>query len=122
MPESDKEFCRCLKKNCGEVSGKDNCGKDRNVKSCGTCPDGKECSKKGRCVKKGCTPQCTGKVCGDDGCGSVYGIGYPGMPGTTSRGHCLSPSETPTSLHCSPPACNWDCVAGIANCHKNVIV
>ncbi len=51
---------------CGTVS--DGCG---NTLDCGTCSGGATCSNH-QCVVA-CTPDCTGKVCGDDGCGGSCG-------------------------------------------------
>jgi hypothetical protein len=65
---------------CGTTS--DGCG---GTVSCGSCPAGQICSS-GACVA--CTPSCTGKVCGADGCGGSCGSCPTGQvcsaPGTCS--------------------------------------
>ncbi len=42
-----------------------------STQSCGTCPAGQTCTNN-VCIP-GCTPQCTGKQCGSDGCGGNCG-------------------------------------------------
>jgi hypothetical protein len=50
------------------------------------CVEGEKCSEAGQCVNA-CTPNCSGKECGSDGCGGVCGE-CPG-DGTCSNGSCL---------------------------------
>lgn len=56
----------CSAKSCGELDG---CG---NVCVVETCGDGQVCSAEAGCVAA-CTPDCTDKECGDDGCGGLCG-------------------------------------------------
>jgi hypothetical protein len=51
----------------GKTCGNDGCGAGG---TCGTCPSGTQCSSAGTCV---CTPNCSGRQCGDDGCGGTCG-------------------------------------------------
>jgi len=42
---------------------------------CGTCPGTLACSMSGICLCGPCTPNCSGKTCGDDECGGLCGAG-----------------------------------------------
>lgn len=67
----------CAGKECGEVNG---C-------QCGTCDAGEYCDPNNLCK---CQPQCSGKLCGPDGCGGECGICDPGMV-CTAAGLCFDP-------------------------------
>jgi len=62
----------CTSGNCAEFCGL-SCGEN-----CGTCPSNSEqtltCTSSGLCkCDTSCTPDCSGKDCGDDGCGGLCG-------------------------------------------------
>jgi len=65
--------------------------------SCKTCGSGDSCSN-GKCVPN-CTPDCTGKDCGDDGCGGSCGT--CGSGASCSNGKCV--------LNCTPDCTGKDC-------------
>jgi len=73
----------------------------------GTCEDGKVC-KNGMCVKDegSCTPDCSGKVCGDDGCGGTCGTCNAGET-CDANGQCQAGNNA-----CSPSNPNGTCEAG----------
>jgi len=55
-----------------------------------------------------CTPSCTGKVCGDNGCGGSCGTCSSGV---CSSGQCIS--QCPTGqIKCSDGACKETCESG----------
>ena len=76
-----------------------------------TCEEDKEC-KYGECVVP-CTPDCDGKTCGDDGCGTSCGECI--APETCMTGICGEPSAACEGKECGPDgeggSCG-DCVAG----------
>jgi hypothetical protein len=72
IPESDAAFCTRLGKNCGLLSAPDSCGLPRTA-MCGSCTAPQSCNGAGVPNVCGCSPQCQGKVCGDDGCGGTCG-------------------------------------------------
>jgi hypothetical protein len=57
-----------------------------------------------------CTPSCTGKVCGDDGCGGSCGTCGTGQT-CNSAGQCTGGSCTPscTGKTCGPDGCGGTC-------------
>jgi hypothetical protein len=77
----------CGDTKCEAIAGEycDTCEAD-----CG-CKAGDVCLFTGAC----CTPSCTGKVCGDDGCGGSCGVCEPGLG-------CLEGA-------CVPPTCKGSC-------------
>jgi len=95
--------CAAQGKNCGSISN--GCG---GTLSCGSCTAPQTCGGGGTANVCGCTPSCTGKNCGDNGCGG-------------SCGSCTSPA-TCVSGTCTLPACScggdlwWPtCTAGCYN-------
>src|SRR5438067_8932055 len=52
------------------------------------CPSGQTCQN-GQCV---CTPNCTGKTCGDDGCGGSCGSCPSGQTCVSGQCMCVTPS------------------------------
>ena len=56
------------------------------------CPSGQTCQN-GQCV---CTPNCTGKTCGDDGCGGSCGSCPSGQTCVSGQCMCVTPSPPPT--------------------------
>jgi len=132
---SDGEVCvgdsKCCLPDCdGKVCGDDGCGG-----SCGTCGDAELCSAEGQCecefvkcddsccaeglVCVGeevcCAPDCTGKVCGDDGCGGscgecpknhVCGEDFQCKCASDACGEaCCGDEEVCTPVGCCVPQC-----------------
>lgn len=61
---------------------------DTKAFSCVGCAKDKDCSGGGVCqLGTCCTPNCTGKTCGPDGCGGYCGDGCPGSK-CTAKGKC----------------------------------
>ncbi len=92
--------CAAQGVNCGITS--DNCG---GYVYCGTCASGYSCSSN-QCVAS-CTPNCSGKACGSDGCGGSCGTCASGYSCNTS-GQCVA-SCVPS---CSGKACGSDGCGG----------
>lgn len=76
--------------------------------------------------KSGCIPQCEGRVCGDDGCGSVCGSCSAGIACNPVSGTCaelcgngvIDAGET-----CDPPAsCITSCVDDGNSCTSEVLI
>ncbi len=72
-------------------------GSCQSGENCGTCSDcsclaGQTCSN-GQCLNV-CIFQCTGKACGDDGCGGSCGTCQAGQ--SCDNGQCVSPTNTCT--------------------------
>jgi hypothetical protein len=89
----------CVGKNCGEDDG---CG----GKCSGTCPNGGTCQ--GGACAGGCVPDCSGKECGYDGCGST--CGQCPFPQTCTAGKCVcKPWCTTKGLNCGPDGCGGTC-------------
>ena len=72
--------CSAQGKVCGTIP--DGCGGTLN---CGTCGPGQSCQG-GQCVS-GCTASCSGKQCGDDGCGGSCGSCQSGQ--SCEDGQCI---------------------------------
>jgi hypothetical protein len=75
----------CKSKTCAQMGWTCGTGKESNCNkliSCGTCASPKTCVKN-QCI---CTPKCTGKTCGDDGCGGSCGKCI--SPKTCVNGQC----------------------------------
>ncbi len=95
----------CDGRYCGGSNG---CGGD-----CGTCDSGEQCVK-GSCVPDPCTPDCSGRDCGDDGCGGDCGTCAAGLFCTLLTGTC---DEYPQCDHDDPDCgtcdddefCGTDC-------------
>lgn len=99
VPKCDGLYC----------GGSDGCGGD-----CGTCAPGSTCVS-GRCQAGACTPQCSGRQCGDDGCGGQCGTCPEGRLCVRATGTCetfpecnhLRPTCSPA---CGPSEfCGTDC-------------
>ena len=86
--------CDAAGAECGNVDG---C-------NCGGCPTGSSCAADGLCE---CVPNCTGQLCGDDGCG--------GECGECEFGGCLPDNTCPPcapqceELECGPDGCGGYC-------------
>ncbi|MFH1503290.1 MAG: hypothetical protein ABIE36_01380 [Candidatus Diapherotrites archaeon] len=102
--ETNSAFCSRLGKNCGRVTADDNCGNSRTISSCGSCSTGHTCQTNGTCMKS-CTPSCSGKECGSDGCTGTCSPGCSALHGTNT---CSS------SGICQP-----SCSSGYGNCDGN---
>lgn len=88
--------------NCSQCGPSDGCG------GFCACPTGFQCQN-GACINPNCTPDCSGKACGDDGCGGSCG----GCPTNYSckNGQCISPNCTPncTGKVCGDNGCGGSC-------------
>ncbi|MEC8023958.1 MAG: lamin tail domain-containing protein [Myxococcota bacterium] len=118
----------------GKACGDDGCGG-----SCGTCDSGEQCTQDGQCdivtcsndtscpagsqcdLASGicvCAPQCTGKTCGDDGCGGTCGVCPLGSfcleDGTCELLDCASDSQCPIGSNCvgGQCVCSPSCAPG----------
>jgi hypothetical protein len=61
------------------------------------------------CVKAGCSPNCTGKECGADGCGSTCGT-CPGGLSCNAQGICSNACITScTGKECGADGCGGEC-------------
>lgn len=94
-PPSCTDTCNSLGYQCGTHTI---CGASV---SCGTCTSG-ICDSTGQCVAS-CTPSCTGKQCGSDGCG--------GSCGTCSLAHATSSCNA--TYQCAISSCS----SGYGNCN-----
>jgi len=83
--------CADLAKECGTFN--DGCGTNLE---CGTCDTGKYCNA-GTCEVGTCTPDCSGKNCGDDGCS--------GSCGTCNTGETCNAAGTCEVDICTPKTC-----------------
>ena len=84
---------------CGTFIQTDNCGNTRNAAGTMTCTAPNVCGAGNVCGP--CVANCTGKICGSNGCG--------GSCGTCSLGYTCSASGT----SCVPPPCVPDCFGKI---------
>ena len=85
---------------------------------CGQCEDGGTCSEVGTCS---CHPHCSGKECGNDGCGGSCGT-CPGAYLCSDNGLCLSPDaceEPCKGKECGPDGCAGNCGTCIYGSCKN---
>ena len=117
----DHGFCKCMPDCAGAQCGSDGC-----VGSCGSCGGLEKCSSKGQCIcaygncggvccasgqachnSACCTPQCSGKECGSDGCGGL--CGSCGSDGTCNNGQC----------DCKYAECAGECCASGEGCFQN---
>src|SRR5262245_59420620 len=55
-----------------------------------------------------CTPNCTGKICGDDGCGGTCGT-CPGAQDVCQNGHCICVPQCAPANACGANGCNGSC-------------
>ena len=83
--------CSAQGKQCGIIA--DQCG---GWLFCGACASGQTCNASGQCVAS-CTPNCSGKVCGSDGCSGSCGACASGQTCNAS-GQCVS--------SCVPATCS----------------
>jgi hypothetical protein len=56
----------------------------------------------------GCTPNCTGKICGDDGCGGTCGA-CPGAQDVCQNGQCICVPRCAPANACGTNGCNGSC-------------
>jgi hypothetical protein len=74
--------------------------------SCGACPDGEYCDSQGLCE---CTPGCTNRQCGPDGCGGNCPPGCgPGQYCDEDTGTCQCASDC-AGRECGPDGCGGSC-------------
>ncbi|MBM4395055.1 MAG: hypothetical protein FJ087_05140 [Deltaproteobacteria bacterium] len=77
------------------------------------CLDGQSCGSGDTC--EGCARQCAGKVCGDDGCGSVCGTCTNPCTGEPDNSVCVDGlCTTPCCPDCAGKACGADNGCGVA--------
>jgi len=89
----------CVPKTCSQLglqcgNSSDSCGTQIN---CGTCSSGQTCTN-GQCVAN-CVPSCSGKVCGDNGCGGSCGTCSSGQ--TCTNGQCINSNSNALVLKSS---------------------
>ena len=93
--------CSAMGKDCD--SAPDGCG---GTVQCGQCPPGAVCQD-GVCFSN-CMPNCTGKQCGDDGCGGSCGECPPGWP--CSAGFTCAPCQSSCAgKECGDDGCGGSC-------------
>jgi hypothetical protein len=108
------DTCASLGYNCGTWS--DGCGGTLN---CGTCTLPAICDS-GLCSSGGCTPNCTKKFCGDDGCGGSCGTCT--YPQTCVNYKCITCTPDPCccNLDGSYPPCPVTDSCGGSSCEQCV--
>ena len=100
------------------------------------CPTGQTCNNTKFVCEPGCTPQCTGKQCGPDGCGSTCGTcksyetcdsagkcNQTGCGPITSKGCCdgttlkYCQGTTYKTIDCTKnPSCGWSSQGSFYDC------
>lgn len=93
--------CVSAQTECGVIP--DGCG---GQVDCGVCPGGAPCEN-GICGG-GCTPDCAGKSCGDDGCGAACGECQPGYV-CTAGGSCQLCAGDCAGKSCGDDGCGGSC-------------
>ena len=112
MPDAAPPDCEDERRRCTD-DGVEVCveGQWRGL---GPCNDGTVCEG-GECVIEACEPDCNGRICGDDGCGSQCGECDAGWT-CSMEGRCDPPAP-----RCGDDACNGDedcstCPADCGSC------
>jgi hypothetical protein len=87
----------------------DTCAAGTCMSGASTCAAGQTCNAVGTCVPGACTPSCSGKVCGPDGCGGTCGSCATGTC-NDATGQCVA-ACTPncTGRVCGPDGCGGTC-------------
>ena len=103
-------YCEGQGAECGEVNTANAEGSP--VCDCGTCPPGQACINNETMDELGgqhcCTPSCTAKECGDDGCGGVCGDCPPDQP--CVYGYCCVPyCGQENEAECGDDGCGGSC-------------
>ena len=120
--EGDTNFCSRLNKDC-QFSGLDNCNVYKTV-NCGTCVSPQTCGGSGTAGLCGCTPNCSIKNCGDDGCGGSCGTCCNGLT-CNSSGYCVPSTQECTASMPYGTTCGGGiliCKRGNGNCNVNLVV
>ncbi len=116
--------------NCGCGAPDPDCA-DTTASLIGCAPGVTSCNADGTCAT--CTPDCTGKQCGSDGCSGLCGVCADATLSTCSQGTCVDPCF-PTALKCTVAVCGdngcggscGDCAPGSScssgQCKKDVVV
>ncbi len=101
------ECCGSSHGGCAIIaSSAQNCG------GCGiACPAGYYCSN-GDCVYNGCTPNCSGKTCGSDGCGGTCGACCGRQPDCNASGQCVCNSSSCPGGVCVNGSCCYPNCSG----------
>ncbi|MBT9559519.1 MAG: PQQ-binding-like beta-propeller repeat protein [Myxococcales bacterium] len=123
-------FPVCYAPSCVGSAGAFACGVDESGYACGTCAAGANClrhdgattqkcpaSSGAGCVMTGatrstcCTPSCSGKQCGSDGCGGSCGSCPSPQTCNASAGTCCLPQCNPAD-ECGDDGCGGTCGGG----------
>lgn len=91
---------------CGTIN--DGCGK---IITCGSCAPGTACSADQKICN--CVPDCSGKVCGPDGCGGLCGSGCQ-TGYTCFAGACTDECPPDVCGDCSNVACGQTCTTHVS--------
>ncbi len=98
------DFCDC---GCGAPDP--DCAFGLPVHGCKS--DAASCDASGKCLE--CVPNCTGKACGDDGCGGFCGFCADSVKTTCdASGQCVDPCAGPKPLTCLTATCGDDGCGG----------
>jgi hypothetical protein len=98
-PETDANFCKSLKRNCGVASDNDRCGFPKTVQSCGVCLATQICTTAGAC----CLPPTDIALCATAKatCGSITVADDCGEEKTVvSCGICMAPKVCDPTFKC----------------------
>lgn len=118
-PEAN-ENCGVCPADCGNCCGNAECEPERN-ENCATCLADCACAEPQRCdadtrTCQGCSPQCAGRVCGDDTCGGDCGECAAGEMCT--NGQC----EAACVPQCAGRACGEDgCGGDCGTCDADLV-
>jgi N-acetylneuraminic acid mutarotase len=111
--EDGEEDCATCPADCGQCCGDGACAASQG-ENCATCladcgcPSGQECSPTGRVCE--CARQCSGRECGDDGCGGQCGACGQGELCDEARGQCEAQCVAQCEGRaCGPDGCGGDC-------------
>ncbi|MCB9523972.1 MAG: chitobiase/beta-hexosaminidase C-terminal domain-containing protein [Myxococcales bacterium] len=105
------ETCSTCPADCGQCCGDGAC--DGANEDCANCPADCACEGEDRCnaqsrMCEGCTPQCAGRDCGDDGCGGDCGECEAGVA-CGADGLCAVCTPMCDGRACGPDGCGGDC-------------
>jgi hypothetical protein len=97
---------------CNQSTGQ--CESTNTGSACGACGPNQRCNEStGQCesTDPGCTPQCAGKTCGDDGCGGTCGTCQNGQ--SCENGSCVGGGGGPCTPTCNNRNCGDDGCGGV---------
>jgi N-acetylneuraminic acid mutarotase len=112
------ETCQTCPADCGMCCGDGTC--DTSIgENCSTCPADCGCGTDGVCDPVElicvCEPDCSGRVCGDDGCGGTCGSGCSGDDICNAAGQCVDPGTCQPDCAgrvCGADGCGGTCGTG----------